>query len=158
MVLVPTTTFPKESRDTGVPSIVIGTTPGRTVSVVNMMGCDIVSKPPAFPSGGDPEAKGRVTLKLVEHGVVVQFVVVVMASITVVVVGLSLCRDANWQVPLERRKTNTRIVVVWKSEPILFNRKNHRTRGILLDDRYLFVDGIQEIKHIAFWNKMKLSR
>jgi hypothetical protein len=82
MVLVPTTTFLNESRDTGIPSIVIETAPGRTVSVVNMMGCDIVSKPPAFTSGVDPEAEGRVTLKLVEEGVIVQFVVVVVTSIT----------------------------------------------------------------------------
>lgn len=91
LVLVPTTTFPEESIDTGVPSIVIGAAPGRTISVVNMMGCDIVSKPPAFPSGADPEAEGRVTLKLVEEDVVVQFVVVVVTSMIVVVVGLLFC-------------------------------------------------------------------
>jgi hypothetical protein len=91
MVLVPTMTFPKESRYTGVPSIVIGAAPGRTVSVVNMIGCDIVSKPPAFPSGADPETEGRVTLKLVEGDVVVQFVIVVVTSMIVVVVDVPLC-------------------------------------------------------------------
>jgi hypothetical protein len=44
MALVPTMTFPKEPRDTGVSLIVIGAAPGSTVSVVNMMGYDIVSK------------------------------------------------------------------------------------------------------------------
>jgi hypothetical protein len=88
---VPTTTFPKESRDTGIPSIVIGAAPGRTASVVNMMGCDIVSKPPAFPRGTDPEDEGEITLVLDEDDVVVRFVVVAKTSITVVVVVLPLC-------------------------------------------------------------------